>query len=312
VTLPNFLIIGAQKSGTTSLYYYLKQHPEIYMSPAKEVHFFDNEGGKPDFGGPPGRRPMFPNPTGIEEYRAMFSGAKNEKAIGEASPSYMYVPKVPERIKHHIPEAKLIAVLRDPAERAYSAFLHTLRSGREPLDDFGEALRAEQGRVEQNWHHLYHYRARGLYHEQLLRYHEAFGPDKVRVHLYEDLSRNPAGVVQDICRFVGVDDSFEPDTSVRYNASGVPRSGAVSALVRRSSGALGPALKRVVPFGFRQKVKGRVYAAAPPMPEEAREELAEYYREDVGRLQDLIGRDLSGWLAPRRDARDAAGRPGLA
>lgn len=76
VTLPNFLKMGAQKSGTTSLYYYLKQHPEVYMSPAKEVHFFDNEGGKPDFGGPTGRRPMFPSPTGIEEYQAVFSGRR--------------------------------------------------------------------------------------------------------------------------------------------------------------------------------------------------------------------------------------------
>ena len=85
VTLPNFLKIDAQKSGTTSLYYYLKQHPEVYMSPAQEVHFFDNEGGKPDFGGPTGRRPMFPSPTGIEEYQAVFSGATTERAVGGAT-----------------------------------------------------------------------------------------------------------------------------------------------------------------------------------------------------------------------------------
>lgn len=305
MTLPNFLIIGAQKSGTTSLYHYLEQHPEIYMSPAKEVHFFDNEGGKPDFGGPPGRRPMFPNPTSIQEYRAMFAGAKNEKAIGEATPSYMYVPEVPERIKHHMPEARLIAVLRDPAERAYSAFLHTRRSGREPLDDFESALRAEEVRIQENWHHLYHYKARGLYHEQLLRYHETFGRDNVRTYLYEDLVKDPAAIVQDICRFLGVVDSFVPDVSVRYNASGVPKNRFVSALIKKSGAAV-PALKRVVPFGVRQKMKGQVFAKPPPFPEETRGEQVEYYREDVLRLQDLIGRDLSGWLAP---GRDAAGHP---
>jgi hypothetical protein len=196
--------------------------------------------------------------------------------------------------------------LRDPADRAYSAFLHTRRSGREPLSDFREALRAEEGRIRQNGHHPYPYKARGLYHGQLLRYHEAFGRDNVRVYLYGDLVKSPVSVSQDIFRFLGVDDSFDPDASVRYNASGVPRNRVVSALVTKS-GAVVPALKRVVPFGVRQEVKGRVFPKPPPFPEEARGELVEYFREDVTRLQTLTGRDLSGWLAP--NARDAAGRP---
>jgi hypothetical protein len=205
-------------------------------------------------------------------------------------------------MRRHVPKAKLIAVLRDPADRAYSAFL---RSGREPLNDFRDALRAEEGRIRQNCHHLYHYKARGLYHEQLLRYHEAFGLHNVRDYLYEDLSRDPAKVTQDNCRFLDVDDSFVTDTSVMHNASGVPRNRVFSALVKKS-GAVVPALKRAVPYGVRQKLKGRVFAKPPPMPEEARRELVEYLREDVPRLQALIGRDLSAWLAP--SARDAAGR----
>jgi len=306
VTLPNFIILGAQKAGTTSLYYYLDQHPDIFMSPVKEPHFFNNEGGGRLYDGP------YPGParriSKVEEYESLFGGATNERAIGEASPSYLYLPEVPARMERHVPEARLIAVLRDPAERAYSAFLHTVRTGREPLDDFRAALRAEEGRIRENWHHLYHYKARGLYHEQLLRYHEAFGRDNVRVYLYEDLGKNPVAVFQDVCRFLDVNDTFVPDTSVRYNASGVPRNSVVSALVKKS-GAIAPALKRVVPFGARQKMKGRVFAKPPPFPEEARGELVEYYREDVLRLQALIGRDLSGWLTP---GRDAAGRPGSA
>ena len=196
--------------------------------------------------------------------------------------------------------------MRDPADRAYSAFLHTRRSGREPLSDFREALRAEEGRIRQNGHHPYPYKARGLFHEQLLRYHEAFGLHDVRVYLYEDLSRDPAKVTQDICRFLDVDGSFVPDASVMYNASGVPRNRVVSALVKKFR-AVVLALKRAMPYGVRQKVKGRVFAKPPPMSEEARGELVEYFREDATRLQAVIGYDISGWLAP--SARDAAGRP---
>ena len=167
MTMPNFLMVGAQKCGTPSLYYYLKQHPQIYMSPVKEAHFFDvEEGEKPDFRrASHSSRPV----SGIEDYRALFAGVKDETAIGEASPSYVYIPEAPRRIRSRLPDAKLIAILRDPADRAYSAFLHTSRSGREPLTDFAQALREEEDRIRNGWHPLYHYRERGFYHAQLKR-----------------------------------------------------------------------------------------------------------------------------------------------
>src|ERR687894_3261543 len=115
MTMPNFFIIGAQKAGTTSLYYYLKQHPQIYMSPRKEPHFFKgmhSELRKSGRGLPP--------VTDLGDYQALFRGVTDEKAIGEASASYLYSPKAPALIKSSIPDAKLIAVLRNPADRAYS------------------------------------------------------------------------------------------------------------------------------------------------------------------------------------------------
>ena len=139
MTMPTFLIIGAGKSGTTSLYYYLKQHPQVYMSPVKEAHFFDqDEGEKPDFRGPGRSSP--PPITSIEDYRALFRGVTDETAVGEATPSYIYIPGAPGRIRRRIPDAKLIAGLRNPTDRAYSAFLHTVRSGRERLTDLARAL----------------------------------------------------------------------------------------------------------------------------------------------------------------------------
>lgn len=300
MTLPNFFVIGAQKAGTTSLYHYLDQHPGVYMSPVKEPHFFDYEGERPRFGGPE-RRPSA-SITSMEQYRKLFEGVADERAVGEASPTYLYLPGVPERIKRYAPEAKFVAVLRNPVERAYSAYLHTVRNGREPLNDFALALREEEGRIRENWHHVYHYKARGFYYDQLVRYHEAFGAEKVRVYLYEDLNGDPVGVSRDVFRFLGVDDSFAPDISVRYNASGVPRNRAVAALVKRA-GALVPALKRLVPFETRQGIKSRIFAKPPPLSEETRAELVEEYREDVLKLQDLIERDLSGWLDGTRRAR---------
>lgn len=142
MTMPNFLIVGAQKAGTTSLHYYLKQHPQIYMRPRKEPHFF--EGMHWDFYRP-GR--IMLAVTDLADYQALFEGVTDEKAIGEASASYLYSPKAPTLIKRSIPDARLIAILRNPPDRAYSNFLHCVRGGRESIVDFAEALRVEEERI---------------------------------------------------------------------------------------------------------------------------------------------------------------------
>lgn len=133
MTLPNFLVIGAHKAGTTALYNYLKQHPQVYMSPAKEPRFFALEGKNLKFLGPkkdPGNRCRF---TTLEAYRELFQGVSSEVAIGEASTLYLYSQEAPKRIQHYIPDAKLIAILRNPIKRAYSNFVHAMQDDREVL-----------------------------------------------------------------------------------------------------------------------------------------------------------------------------------
>ena len=303
MTLPNFLVIGAGKSGTTSLYHYLGQHPEVYMSPVKEPKFFALEGRGIYFRGPGDREMMTQTAdnravTTIEEYEALFSGVKDEKAIGEASPIYLHNDQAPARIKHHLPEAKLIAVLRDPVERAYSAYLHQVRDGREWLD-FAEALRAEEQRIRDDWAPGWRYKLVGFYHRHLTRYYDLFGGDRIRVYLYEDLGADPVAVSRDIFGFLGVDDSFAPDTSLRHNVSGIPKSKALVSIIKRPN-PIKSVAKAVLPEGLRKRmsvsVQNRNLKKAPPMPEGAMRELVEAYREDVLKLQDLIGRDLSGWL----------------
>lgn len=160
--LPNFLIIGAAKSGTSSIYDYLKQHPQIYMSSIKEPIFFAFEGEQIDEFGPFNDDPLAKgtltnSATNIDDYQALFRDVDGEKAIGEASVRYLYFSKSPNRIKKYIPEAKLIAILRNPVDRAYSHFLMNLRKQFEPLNDFSKALQAEEKRKLDNWGWDWHY-----------------------------------------------------------------------------------------------------------------------------------------------------------
>lgn len=310
--MPNFFIIGAQKAGTTSLYRYLDQHPEIYLSPVKEPRFFAREidaGGEVvvrTFDGPSRRRP--PRFANLLAYRTLFQEVKDEKAIGEASPTYIYVPGTAERIKSHAPGARAIALLRDPADRAYSAFLHAVQIGSEPLADFHRALQMEEDRIRENWGYVFHYRNRGFYHAQVERYFRVLGRENVGVWLYEDLKCDPVGLARDVFDFLGVDHGIVPDTSSRHNPAGVPKSGTARAAVKlMAAGAR--VSRKVLPPGSRmfsntfplasrtrQALQDRILTKPLPIDPEVRMELIDGYREDIYRLQELIGRDLSGWL----------------
>lgn len=297
--MPNFLIIGAAKSGTTSLYRYLGQHPQIYMSPAKEPNFFALEGEKPDFRGPGDREALGPSVTEIGAYRGLFDGGSGEQAVGEASPMYLYSQKAPERIERHVPDAKLVALLRNPVERAYSAFLHLLRDGVEPFDDFDRALREEATRRRMNYAPHWFYEDGGFYYAQLSRYFGRFDGSNIRVYLYEDLSRDPVGLLQDIFGFLGVDGGFVPDVSVRHNVGGIPKDGRLHGpLISR--GPVGSRIPPLVPAGARERVAARFgarnFGKPPPLLPGTRGRLIEVYEQDVLKLQFLIQRDLSKWL----------------
>lgn len=288
MAMPNFLIIGAMKSGTTALYYYLEQHPQIYMSPVKEPDFFCFEGEKD-----PGGNQV----TDIDTYRSLFKTVSGEKAIGEASHCYLYEPKALERIKHYVPEARLLAILRDPADRAYSHFLHRVRDGTEPASGFAQALREDARRKSPQ-----DYIGRGLYYAQLKRYFESFQHDRIRVYLYEDLSVKPIDTLHDAFRFLEVEDSFVPDVSLKRNVSGYPKYKVLDELLRRPN-FIKQALKLYLPARLRWRLstafdslKNRNLTEPPSMPAEVRGQLIETYREDVLELQELIGRDLSQWL----------------
>jgi hypothetical protein len=298
--MPNFLIIGASKSGTTSLYSYLRQHPEVYMSPIKEPRFFAFENDKLAFNGPHDKRLKSEIITNIEDYRALFKAVNYEKAIGEVSPVYLYSTKAPHRIKHYIPGAKLIAVLRNPTERAYSSFLAEVRDGREPLDDFSKAIEDEDRRIRNKWSYVWHYTKRGFYHAQLKRYFNMFDRDQIKVYLYEEWKADNSSILRNIFRFLHVDETFKPDISINYNASLIPRVKFIYKIIENASRPTS-VLKKILPSRLCHKTIDTIMRknlVKPELSSDIRKNLIHVYREDILKLQDLIERDLSAWLEP--------------
>ena len=257
--LPNFIILGAAKAGTTALYHYLKQHPQIGMSRIKETNNLALKGDSLDFRGPGDcdyiKRFTITNQV---DYLDQFADCWGKLAIGEASPLYLYSPKVPSEIKGLVPNAKLIAILRNPVDRAYSAFLHLVRDGRETTRDFAEALRLEPSRISDYWEHIWHYVAMGRYADQLARYFALFDRDQIRVYLYRDIRLNLSATLVDIYRFLEVDDSFHADVSTRHNA-GMPAD------------------------------------QRPSLTLEARRLIEAALGDDIPRLESMLDRDLSHW-----------------
>jgi Sulfotransferase family len=302
MTLPNFLMIGAQKSGTTAIYDYLAQHPQVFTSELKEPGFFAFEGVPGSFVGPEDARGERYRVRDLGQYRRLFRKVGNKARAGEASNVYMYVPQAAERIRHYIPNAKLIAVLRDPVDRAYSAYRHLVRDGRESLG-FEEALGAEPARIAANWHPHWHYKQRGFYYAQLRRFFELFSREQIAVYTYDEFKADPRALLKSMFVFLDLDPDFQPDMSVRHNVSGIPRSRLLHAIIGRPSKAKDLA-KRLLPAGAARLhaalMSRNIEVSEPRIAEETERALREDYRQDLLQLESLLRRDLSAWRTGRQ------------
>ncbi|MDJ1183165.1 sulfotransferase family protein [Roseofilum casamattae] len=306
-TLPNFLIIGAPKAGTTSLYRYLNSHPQIFLPEKKEPHFFSFEGRSQGFNGPGQEKFMQKRVTTWADYCRLFSTVNDEIAIGEASTSYLYVPEAADRIQHYLPDVKLIAMLRQPVDRAFSNYMHHYRNGGEIILDFAEAFYAEEQRMADGWSPFWQYKSIGLYARHLQRYFDRFDREQIRVYWYDDFTADPIGVVKDIFSFLNVGDRYLPDTSKRYNVSYVkkePRSKTIHNLLNRDN-VLRSTVKRLLPQQLRQRTRNflmKQNTAELDKPYQARlspsirQSLTQDYHQDILNLQDLLSKDLSAWL----------------
>jgi hypothetical protein len=277
MTLPNFLVIGAAKGGTTSLYQYLRQHPDIFMSPMKEPNYFTDEDQL--FGKRSVRSRV--------EYERLFDGVRDERAIGEATPRYLNAIGGIGRIHADLPGVRLIATLRQPAERGYSAYLMRFTDSREwaPAED---VLQPGNYQFES-----------GLYYAKLRRYFDTFPRDQIKVILFDDLIARPQETVRSLFRFLGVDPDFAVDTSIRFNTTLSPRFVGLTRLFNATAKTYARLFPWASGTGLGTPLRRLLLRKRSPIPPELWRRLTDQYRDDIIATGELIERDLSHWLTPR-------------
>jgi hypothetical protein len=306
--VPDFFIVGHAKSGTTALYEMLARHPGIFMPVSKEPWFLADELME--------RTPPRPEGTAqtLEEYVALFAGAGAEQRVGEASALYLWSKTAAGRIAQLRPDARIVAILREPASFLRSLHMQFIESYVETEPDLRTALaleparrRGEQVPKHTYWPKALMYSEHTRYVELLRRYHEHFGADRVLVLIYDDFRSDNAETVRRVLRFLDVDDSH-PVTIREANPSVSVRSGAAHRLLHALSVGHGPA-SRTVKAAIKQVTSKRlrrtlvrtarhrfVYAPPPPPDEALMAELRAGLKHEVSALSDYLGRDLiSTW-----------------
>lgn len=286
---PDFFIVGAPKCGTTAIFDYLAQHPEVFLAP-KEVHFFGAD--------------LNTATLNEAEYLKLFASATNELRLGDASVWYLYSELAPGEIKTFSPDAQIIISLRNPVDMVYSLHSQLVYSMVEAIEDFESALRAEQkdGRTLRPWSgpRTFTYAEAGKYCEHVRRYLDKFGRENVHVVVFDDLKTNPRRVYEEICRFLQVSNDFEPKFEV-VNPNKQNRSRFLQKMlldpppiVRKLGRAVTTQSTRVRLADGVKHLNTR-YVARPPIPESVRRELNSYFAADVAELSDLLVRDLTMW-----------------
>ena len=293
--LPDFVIAGAQKCGTTSLHRYLGAHPGLYLPRRprrEELHFFDFD---ENFA------------KGVDWYAAHFEQAGSRQKVGQTSPLYIYDERVPSRLANALPHARLIFLLRDPVARAYSHYWHQVKKGTEDLT-FMEALAAEPGRLARDYEsrRQYSYVDRGRYARQLARFTRLFPRTQLLVLSTEALGSRPLQVLGRCFDFLGVDplpaDVVAELAAKRFNEARLPRSQALQHWIGKRRSRM-PFVATVV-----DKLNLRP-ATTPPMPEQARAYLLEQFADDTERLEREFDFDTSAWPSAQRGARVTAAQP---
>ncbi len=278
---PDFVLVGVPRSGTTSLYAYLNQHPDVAVSQMKEINFlaYPGEEAARD------RYPWLSFPvTTLDAYEGLFADAGARVKVDFSAACFRSEVAI-ARIRQFVPHAGLLVLLRDPVGRAYSAYLNQVRKGYESRPP-EEALVSGQRAVEN-----------GYYCERLSALVDAFGPRRVRVWLFDDLKRAPEATLSSVFEYLGVDPSMQVDTSRVLNKASLPRNAFVHRLLpnyairRRLSRSLP---KQLLPF--LRTTWERNQSAAPPLPREVEVRLRHLFENEVRQLERILDRDLGSWL----------------
>ena len=283
---PDFFIVGAPKAGTSSLYQLLKRSSGICMASVKEPRFFNVQIDHSAF--------MSGSVTDEAAYLRLFNHCSQESMWGEASPSYLVDPDTPKRILARAPLAKIVVMIRDPVERAYSHYLfHEVRTGRSGRT-FGTAIDECVQTMEIDFYHPRYLLQPGFYARQISRYIDVFGADRVLTTVYDDFTADTRAELSRVCDFLGVASPEDVElTPAQRNASGAPRNAVAEALM--TNRPLRWVVKKLglgadaVGFGKRFLLKA---ASKQPMGAAERERLMSIYAEDVAQLEELLDRSL--------------------
>ncbi len=296
--LPDFLVVGAARAGTTALHYYLRQHPGLFLPAQKEPCFFCFNGEKLNY-----KNGKFAFAvTEKDDYFRLFKNVKPDQQCGEISTPYLYLhDQTIKKIQNYYPKYKLpsiVILLRNPIERAYSQYLWKVRDGREKLS-FDLALKAEDTRKKENYSFDYFYAERGLYFDAVQNYLNNF--PAIKIVLYEDFRSNIEKKLSELCRFLGVEDEHKFLLKDEVNSSSMPRFAALGNIMTVES-KFKFKLLGLLPDNVRAGIKEQFNRwnstgnPVPAMSNEAQDYLNDYYKEDVIKLISLTGLDLSKWI----------------
>ena len=293
-TGPDCIVVGAGKSGTTSLYRYLAQHRQIFMAPIKEPRFFslNCEGRYPDLGSD-APKDLVTNyernsVSSWSEYCDLFKEAHPRQQKGEVSPQYLFTERSPSKIYEYVPDVKLVAVLRHPVEIAYSAFKMNIRNGYETECNFELAVPLDNSVSRVNWRWKL-YIEQALHGRNLGRFYSVFPAAQVVAVLYDDLVKSPEKVMLTICRHLGLEDDFQFDFKERLNVGYEPRLDVKTRKV----------IKNITPSFIRNQYRTSLNALVRKrvsIPLHLYRKYLPVFRTDIQQLQTLLGKDLSSWL----------------
>jgi len=297
--LPNFLLVGAAKCGTSSLHKYLDQHPDVFMSKVKEPRFISSQVTPFPLNGPGDHKVEAWYVKKYADYVKLFEEARDYPAIGESSADtlYFHIGTIPV-IKQYLGDPKIIIMLRNPVKRAFSAYQHLVRDLREDLS-FEDGIQEEPNRIKNNWELIYHYTAVSLYYDSVKAFMDNF--TNVKVILTEDQERRPQQVIRDIFRFLNVDPNCDVNTEIRYNMSGKPKSQWLHQFFFQGN----MARRLAQPFVrtlFSQETRVRIAQKIQEknltrmtINPETKVILHQYFEEDIRKLEGLLHRDLAIW-----------------
>lgn len=294
---PNFFIVGAARSGTTSIYNYLKQHPEIFLSKIKEPRFLSSKYNRLPHNGPCDKKVDDNTVKSKKEYFDLFKNINSEKIIGEGSTENLYYYKTADRIKTLAENPKILILLRNPVERAYSSYWLLVSQKREK-ESFENALKLEEDRIKQNYEFIWHYKSVGLYYNQVKYYLETFKDNNVKIILFDDFKKNPKRILNDILKFLGLNSDYKINFKSKYNASGSVKNKFIYNVIKKNNifkKFIKSLLSRRMSRKLGRSVMNKNYQK-PEMNTETAAYLKKYFKKDVEKLEKLIDRKLNFWL----------------